>query len=131
MRMVASWVALATLAVALIASVAPASAHPVAASQVASSARPLACRASMTNSHPRDYTSTGVRVRTVPFAHIRTVAHYRTLDHVKYRTANAEGRRTVWYYISGATPGFKVVVDVFVSRLHRTGNCSTSFTPHA
>jgi len=85
----------------------------------------------MTDSHPRDFTSTGVRVRTVPFARIKTVAHYRTLNHVKYRTANAEGRRTVWYYISGATPGFRVVVDVYVSRRHRTGHCSTAFTPHA
>jgi hypothetical protein len=91
----------------------------------------LACHASMTNSHPADYTTTGVRVRTVPFAHIKTVAHYKTTNHPKYRIANAGGRRTVWYYISGATPGFQVVVDVFVSRHHRTGSCQTSFTPHA
>jgi hypothetical protein len=67
-------------------------------------------------SHPRDYTSIGVKVRTVPFAHIKTVAHYRTVNHAKYGTANARGRRTVWYYISGATSGYKVVVDVYVAR---------------
>ena len=94
-------------------------------------ARSLACHASMTNSHPADYTSTGVKVRTVPYAHVKTAAHYRTTTHVKYRTANAQGRRTVWYYISGATPGYRVVVDVYASRYHRTGSCKTSFTPHA
>src|SRR6266852_6162978 len=82
------------------------------APSISSPATALACHASMTNSLPRDYTTTGVKVRTVPFAHIKTVAHYRTVNHAKYRTANARGRRTVWYYISGATPGFKVVVDV-------------------
>lgn len=94
-------------------------------------ARSLPCRASMTNSRPADYTSTGVKVRTAPYAHIETAAHYRTTTHVKHRTANAHGRRTVWYYISGATPGYQVVVDVYVSRYHRTGSCSTSFTPHS
>jgi hypothetical protein len=83
----------------------------------------------MTSSRPHDYTSTGVKVSTVPFARIKTVAHYRTVTHRKYRTANAHGRRTVWYYISGATPGYRVVVDVYVSRRHRTGSCSTSFRP--
>gem|GEM_PF-2836727 len=108
--------------------VAPALAGP--APSVVSSATGLTCHASMTNSHPRDYTSTGVKVRTVPFAHIKTVAHYRTVNHAKSRIANAQGRRTVWYYISGATPGYKVIVDVYVSRPHRNGRCSTSFTPH-
>jgi hypothetical protein len=102
-------------------------ARPLAISAPASS---LACHASMTNSHPRDYTSTGVKVRTVPYAHIKTVAHYRTVNHPKHGTANARGQRTIWYYISGATPGYRVVVDVYVSRHHRTGSCSTSFTPH-
>ena len=108
----------------------PASASSAQPSQAEIQAARLTCGASMTNSHPADYTSTGVKVRTVPFAHIKTVAHYRTVTHPKYRTANAAGKRTVWYYISGATPGYRVVVDVNVSRDGKNGSCSTSFTPH-
>jgi hypothetical protein len=102
---------------------------PPAGAAAPAATRPT-CRASMTNSHPRDFTSTGVRVRTAPYAHIKTVAHYRTVTHPKNRTANSHGRRTVWYYISGATPGYRVIVDVYVSRHGRANNCSTSFTPH-
>jgi hypothetical protein len=107
-----------------------ASARVAAPVRTARAAAPLRCHAAMTNSHPRDYTTTGIRVRTAAFAHITTVAHYKTVDHPKRRVANAHGRRTVWYYISGATPGFTVVVDVLVWRHHRRGSCSTSFTPH-
>jgi hypothetical protein len=107
----------------------PASASAASPVRAMAPAARLKCHASMTNSRPRDYTSTAVKVSTVPFAHIKTVAHYRTVTHPKYRTANAHGRRTVWYYISGATPGYRVVVDVYVSQHRRTGSCSTSFTP--
>jgi hypothetical protein len=113
-------------AIALALTIAPPSASAAGAPTAA-----LPCHASMTNAHPADFTSTGVKVRTVAYAHIKTVAHYRTTNHPKYRRANAEGHRTVWYYVSGATPGYRVVVDVYVSRHHRTGSCQTAFTPHA
>ena len=108
----------------------PASAGQAPAARAVTQVMRLRCHASMSNSCPRDFTSTGVKVSTVPFARIKTVAHYRTVKHAKYRTANAAGHRTVSYYISGATPGYRVVVDVYVSRHSRTGSCSTSFTPH-
>jgi hypothetical protein len=113
----------------------PAAAAPVPAAQAASPATgtavtALRCRASMTNSRPRDYTTTGVRVRTVAHARVVTVAHYRTTDHRKAGRANGHGRATIWYNVSGATPGFRVTVDVRVSRGRRTGSCSTSFVPH-
>lgn len=92
-------------------------------------ATPLRCHASMTNARPSDYTSTGVKVRTIPYAHVTTVAHYRTTNHLKRRIANSHGRRTVWYYVSGATPGFRVIVDVYVARHGHKGSCSTSFVP--
>jgi hypothetical protein len=116
-------------AAALIAALSmPASASPArsAAPQTAS----LSCSASMTNGHPADYTSTGVQVRTGAEAGIETVAHYKTTTHPKYGTASSSGRKTIWYYISGATPGYRVVVDVYVSRDGRKASCSTSFTPH-
>lgn len=122
--------AAAATATALILTLAvPAWASPAAPGRAMAPAARLKCHASMTNSRPHDYTSTGVKVSTVSFARIKTVAHYRTVTHPKYRTANVHGRRTVWYYISGATPGYRVVVDIYVSRHRRTGSCSTSFTP--
>jgi hypothetical protein len=103
---------------------------PASASPAIAQASRLTCGASMTNSHPADYTSTGIKVRTAAYADIETVAHYKTVTHRKYRTANGAGQETVWYYISGATPGYRVVVDVYVSRHGSSGSCSTSFTPH-
>lgn len=107
----------------------PASAGALAPARAMTPAAGLRCHAAMTSSRPHDYTSTGVKVRTAAFARIKTVAHYRTVTHPKYRTASSRGRRTVWYYISGATPGYRVVVDVSVSRHGRRGSCSTFFTP--
>ncbi|HUB40789.1 MAG TPA: hypothetical protein VMA72_18225 [Streptosporangiaceae bacterium] len=85
----------------------------------------------MSNAHPADYTTTKVRVRTADHARVVTVAHYKTTNHKKVRHANGHGRATVPYYISGATPGYTVQVTVTVTRGHRSGSCSTSFTPHS
>jgi len=85
----------------------------------------------MSNSHPADYTTTDVRIATVAHARVTTVAHYRTVNRKHHATANASGRATVPYYISGATPGYRVKVSVSVSSGKRTGSCSTYFTPHA
>jgi len=102
---------------------APASANPARL-------LPLPCSASMSNAHPKDYTTVDVRVRTAGLAKVVTVAHYRTTNHKKKATAGPGGRATIPYYISGATPGYKVKVTVSVSKGSRTGHCSTSFTPH-
>jgi hypothetical protein len=103
---------------------------PASASPAVAPVGRVSCSASMTNGQPADYTSTGVQVRTVAAADIETVAHYKTVTHPKYGTAGSSGRGTIWYYISGATPGYRVVVDVYVSRDGRRGSCSTFFTPH-
>jgi hypothetical protein len=115
--------ALPTVAALTLVGIAPASASPARA-------RRLPCHASMSNSHPADYTTTDVRVRTGDRARVVTVAHYRTTDHKKVGHANGSGHATIPYYISGATPGYKVVVSVTVTRGRRSGSCSTSFTPH-
>ena len=44
---------------------------------MAAPATPLPCSASMSNSHPKDDTTTNVRVHTGTFASVKTVAHYR------------------------------------------------------
>ena len=104
----------------------PASASAATAARL----RPLPCHASMSNTHPADYTTVYVRVRTTSLARVVTVAHYRTTHHKKSRRANRAGRARVPYYISGATPGYRVRVSVTVSRNGRSGSCSTSFRPH-
>jgi len=87
------------------------------------------CTASVTNSHPADYTTTDVKVRTAASAEVFTVAHYKTVNRAYYRVTGPGGRATIAYYVSGATPGYKVVVDVTVVRGHQANGCSTSFTP--
>jgi hypothetical protein len=98
---------------------------------LAAPATPLACSASMSNSHPRDYTTTKVQVHTGDFASVKTVAHYRTTNTTHHGTAGRRGNLSIPYYISGATPGYRVKVSVSVRKGSRTGSCSTSFTPHA
>jgi hypothetical protein len=100
------------------------------ASASTANSKSLPCHASMSNSHPADYTTTKVLVRTASRAGVTTVAHYRTVKRKHHKTANIKGRVKVPYYISGATPGYKVVVDVSVKKGSRTGSCKTSFTPH-
>ncbi|MGD0704831.1 MAG: hypothetical protein ABSA02_33695 [Trebonia sp.] len=90
----------------------------------------LPCHASMSNNRPRDYTTTYVRVHTTGYASVTTVAHYRTTNHKKTGKAGRGGNASIGYYISGATPGYKVVVSVRVVHGDRSGNCSTSFIPH-
>ena len=96
----------------------------------APAAAALPCQASMSNSHPRDYTTTDVRVHTAGDASVTTVAHYKTTNHTKAGKAGVRGNATIAYYISGATPGFRVVVSVRVAHDGRSGSCSTSFTPY-
>ena len=90
----------------------------------------LPCHASMSNNRPRDYTTTYVRVRTSAYASVTTVAHYRTTNHKKTGKAGIHGNASIGYYISGATPGYRVVVSVRVVRGDRSGSCSTWFIPH-
>lgn len=101
------------------------------AANAASTSKPLPCHASMSNAHPADYTTTTVNVKSVADVRVTTVAHYRTVNRVHHGRANRQGKAGIPYYISGATPGFRVKVDVTVKWPHRTGTCHTSFTPHA
>jgi hypothetical protein len=119
--------ALLTAGAALSAVATPAVAAPAVAAPVSAA---LPCHASMSNSRPRDYTTTYVLVHTTGYASVATVAHYRTTNHKKTGTAGRRGNASIGYYISGATPGYKVVVSVRVVHGDRSGSCSTSFIPH-
>lgn len=100
------------------------------AAVAAPASAPLPCQASMSNDHPADYSTTDVRVHTAGFAGVTTVAHYKTTSHKKTGTAGSRGNASIGYYISGATPGYRVAVSVRVVRGDRSGSCSTWFTPH-
>ncbi len=91
----------------------------------------LPCSASMSNSHPKQYTTVKVNVRTAAFARVTTVAHYRTTNTTHHGTSGRRGNVSISYAIKGATPGYKVKVSVSVVKGSRHGSCSTSFTPHA
>jgi hypothetical protein len=90
----------------------------------------LRCHASMSNGHPADYTNVYVNVGTVRHASVTTVAHYRTVNRKHTGKANNRGNAKIDYYISGATPGYRVKVSVTVTSGRYRGSCSTSFTPH-
>jgi hypothetical protein len=98
---------------------------------MAAPANPLPCSASMSNTHPADFTHTDARIHTANFAAVTTVAHYRTTNTPHHAAAGRKGNASIRYIIKGATPGFKVKVSVTVKKGSRTGSCSTSFTPHA
>jgi hypothetical protein len=89
----------------------------------------LSCSASVSSSSPADYTTVNIYVHTAAGASVTTVAHYKTTDHQKSAVATSAGLATIAYYISGATPGFTVAVDVTSSAGGRSAYCSTSFTP--
>jgi len=89
----------------------------------------LSCSASVSTSSPADYSTVEVTVRTAAAATVTTVAHYKTTSHQLTAVADASGVATVGYYISGATPGFTVVVDVSAAEGSQSASCSTAFTP--
>ena len=102
----------------------------IAAPAAPAEAAALTCTASMSDATPKQYSNVYVRVRTSAYARVRTVAHYKTTNTVKRATASSAGRASLRYYISRATPGYRVRVDVTVTKNGRSRNCSTSFVPH-
>jgi hypothetical protein len=120
-------VTLAAAATGAVLAVSPATASTAS---VVPAAAALRCHASMSNSHPADYTTIYVNVGTVRYAGITTVAHYRTVNRKHTGKANSKGTARIYYYISGATPGYQVKVSVTVTSGRDRGSCSTSFTPH-
>jgi len=107
---------------------APAQAPAPMPAQTATS-QSLSCSATVSNSSPPDYSTVDITVHTAAGATVTTVAHYKTTSHQLTGVADASGIATVAYYISGATPGFTVEVDVSAAEGSRSASCSTSFTP--
>ena len=84
----------------------------------------------MQDSTPKQYTYDRVYVRTVKYAKFHATAHYKTSNTTKYGKTNKYGKGSVRFYISGATPGRRVYVDVYVNKNGHSGHCRTSFVPH-
>jgi hypothetical protein len=122
---------------ALVTLAAPASAGaiflaPTATTATAAVATPAAapsCRAAMSNSKPKDHTTTYVNVSTVKGASVSAVARYKTSNRTHTVKADAKGNARIGYAVSGATPGRPVTVDVTVTSGKSHASCSTSFTP--
>jgi hypothetical protein len=102
---------------------------PVSSSPPAHADGKLRCAAAVSDRSPADYSTVYVSVRTAPGASVTTVAHYKTTDNRKTTVADGGGKATVAYYISGATPGFTVSVDITATVHAQMAACSTSFTP--
>lgn len=119
--------ALAAPAAGMVFAVSPATA---ASTAPAAPAAALRCHASMSDSRPKDYTTIYVNIGTVRYAGVTTVAHYKTVNREHAGQANAGGAAKIGYYISGATPGYRVTVSVTVTSGRSRGTCSTSFIPH-
>lgn len=83
----------------------------------------------MNNASPRQYSTTDVLVSSWGGTAVRTVAHYKTTSTTHTGETNMHGKATIGYYISGATNGYRVVVDVKVSKGGRSASCSISFVP--
>jgi nucleoid-associated protein YgaU len=120
--------ALAAPAAGVMFAVSPATA--AASTAPAASPAALRCHASMSDSRPKDYTTIYVNVGTARYAGVTTVAYYKTVNREHVGKANAGGTAKIGYYISGATPGYRVTVSVTVTSGWSRGTCSTSFIPH-
>jgi hypothetical protein len=123
-------VTLATPAAAGAIFVAPAAfTTPTATAAVTAPAFGLSCRASMSNSKPKDRTTTYVNVSTAKNADVTAVAHFKTTNRTHSAKADAKGTAKIGYAVASATPGKPVKVDVTVTSGKSSKTCSTSFTP--
>jgi hypothetical protein len=130
MKRIGFLVAVPAAAAALLTAAVVPAASAATTSATSAASKPLPCHASMSNAKPSDYTDVYVNVATAAAAKITTVAHYKTTKTTHTGTANRKGDASIRYYISGATPSYKVVVSVKVASGKHTGSCSTSFVPH-
>jgi hypothetical protein len=119
----------ASAAAAMLVSAVPALAASAAPASPAIT--PLPCHASMSDSKPKEHSTTDVKVHSIAGVTVTTVAYYtKYIKHKHVTTTNAAGNATIAYDVKDIKAGFKVVVDVRVySKTKRSGTCSTSFTP--
>ncbi len=103
------------------------------ASVVPAASKPaLACHAQATRPHPRDHSTVGVTVTTVPHAQVTAVDAWPVINGQRASgRANAQGKRTLRFRVGNAPPGVQVMIDVHISRNGQKGSCQASFMPRA
>jgi hypothetical protein len=104
---------------------------PPATVAPAASTPALACHAQATRPHPRDHSSVGVRVTTVPHARVTGVATWSVTGQSVSGRANAQGTRVLRFRVGNATPGTQAMIDVHISSNGRKASCQASFEPRA
>ncbi len=92
--------------------------------------------AGVSDASPRQYTevtayakATDSSGRAVPGATVTFVWHYKTVTHTLEAITDSSGVASCTRYISGASKGYKVVINVAVSKGGGTATSATSFTP--
>lgn len=92
----------------------------------------LACHAQATRPHPRDHSTVGIKVTTVPHANVTAVDAWSVINGQSASgRASARGQRTLRFRVGNATPGTQVMIDVHISRNGQKGSCRASFEPRA
>jgi hypothetical protein len=91
----------------------------------------LACHAQATRPHPRDHSTVGVRVSTVPHARVTAVDTWSVTGQSVSGRASAQGQRVLRFRVGNATPGTQAMIDVSVSLNGQEGSCQASFEPRA
>src|SRR5262245_731430 len=89
---------------------------PLLTAPAAQAASALSCHAHMGDATPKQYTYDRVYVKSAAAVHIKTVAHYKTTDTSKFGKTNSTGHGSTNYYISSATAGYRVWVDVWLTK---------------
>jgi hypothetical protein len=89
----------------------------------------ISCTAKPTSRYPVDDSSVGIRISTSARAHFTVKAHFRGGVREKKAVAGATGTGTATFRLGGATPGYRVAVDVSVALGDRHGSCTTWFRP--
>ena len=88
------------------------------------------CTATVSTSRPYQYSTVRVNVSKVPGnVTVTTSAKYKTTTTKHTARSSAQGKASVPYKISRATPNYKVVVSVTAQKGNQKYACSTSFTP--
>jgi hypothetical protein len=88
------------------------------------------CAVTVSTSRPYQYSTVTVNVSKVPGnVRVTTSAKYKLTTTKKTAKWNSKGQASVKYKISGATPNYRVVVNVTANKGNQKYACSTSFTP--
>ncbi len=97
----------------------------------AASTPALACHAQATRPHPRDHSTVGVRVSTVPHARVTAAGTWSVTGQSVSGRAGAQGQRVLRLRVGNAPPGTQVMIDVSISLNGQKGSCQASFEPRA